>query len=304
MGIKRVWRVLLGSVLLLGAVQASAQERLKPFVLAYTSTDGIESVTDATRQQLIDAGFRVIGDYAPYDGAAVMVFTSDDLIAAASRTELGEFGSVLRAAVTVVDDTAQVSYVNPLYLAQAYRLDDDLAEVAGRLEQALGAEQTFGSKKGLKPKSLRKYHYMIGMEYFRDTYDLGSFDSQEAALAAVAAGLASNENGLGKVFRLDLTEQNAVLFGVSMAPDGDEDKYFNDAYQMSIVDFKELRGTPYLPYEVLVKDGQVSAMHMRFRMAVHFPDLSMMGKHSFMTLMPSPDAIEKALKTLAADSSQ
>jgi hypothetical protein len=39
---------------------------------------------------------------------------------------------------------------------------------------------------------------------------------------------------------------------------------------------------------------------MRFRMAVHFPDLSMMGKHSFMTLMPSPKAIEKALKGAVA----
>jgi len=83
-----------------------------------------------------------------------------------------------------------------------------------------------------------------------------------------------------------------------MHPEAEDDRYYNDRYQMSVVDVANLRSTAYLPYEVLVKEGVVKALHMRFRMAVHFPDLSMMGKHSFMTLMPSPAAINKALATL------
>ncbi len=80
-----------------------------------------------------------------------------------------------------------------------------------------------------------------------------------------------------------------------MTGEGDNGKYHDDAYQMSVVDFKEYKSSAYLPYQVLVVDGEVIALHMRFRMAVHFPDLSMMGKHSFMTLMPSPKAIQGAL---------
>jgi hypothetical protein len=38
---------------------------------------------------------------------------------------------------------------------------------------------------------------------------------------------------------------------------------------------------------------------MRFRMALHYPDLKMMGKNSFMQIMPSPKANETAFKAAA-----
>ena len=45
--------------------------------------------------------------------------------------------------------------------------------------------------------------------------------------------------------------------------------------------------------------GEVEALHMRFRMAVHFPDLPMMGAHGFTKLMSSPGATEDALESVA-----
>lgn len=291
----------LAAVLLLSvSAVAQADERLRPFVLASVSTTSVDAVTEDTKLALESAGFEVLADYAALTDARVLVISSPLLRDVAAQTELGGFAAVLRAAVTRSGDETQVSYVNPLYLAQAYRLDDTLQAVTDTLSGALGAEQAFGSKRGLTPKKLRKYHYMFGMEYFDDTYALASFDTQDMAVETVAARLADNELGLGEVYRLELPEQGAVLFGVSMAPEGEDNRYFSDRYQMSIVDFDDLRSTAYLPYELLVKDGKVEALHMRFRMAVHFPDLSMMGKHSFMTLQPSPKAIEKALKAIAA----
>jgi hypothetical protein len=38
---------------------------------------------------------------------------------------------------------------------------------------------------------------------------------------------------------------------------------------------------------------------MRFRMALHYPDLKMVGENSFMNIMPSPNAIFKAFKAVA-----
>jgi hypothetical protein len=38
------------------------------------------------------------------------------------------------------------------------------------------------------------------------------------------------------------------------------------------------------------------ALYARFRIAVNFPDLKMMGSHSFMNIRCAPDAIEGALK--------
>ena len=39
---------------------------------------------------------------------------------------------------------------------------------------------------------------------------------------------------------------------------------------------------------------------MRFRMAVHFPDLSMMGEHGFTKLMSAPGATQDALKDMVS----
>jgi hypothetical protein len=73
----------------------------------------------------------------------------------------------------------------------------------------------------------------------------------------------------------------------------------DEAFIMSEIDFKPIRSTAHLPYEVLVKGSDVEALHARFRIAINFPDLSMMGQNSFMNIMPSPDAIEESLTLVA-----
>jgi len=47
---------------------------------------------------------------------------------------------------------------------------------------------------------------------------------------------------------------------------------------------------------VLVSGNKVYALYARFRIALNFPDLSMMGKHSFMNIMKTPDAIRDVLQ--------
>ena len=50
------------------------------------------------------------------------------------------------------------------------------------------------------------------------------------------------------------------------------------------------------PYEALVNGNEAEALHMRFRMAAHFPDLSIMFKHHFTKSMSSPRATGKVLE--------
>jgi len=77
----------------------------------------------------------------------------------------------------------------------------------------------------------------------------------------------------------------------------------NDTTIMKEVDFKNIRATAHLPYEMLIhEDGKVYALSAKFRIAINFPDLSMAGDHSFMGIMASPDAIKNAL-TLASGGS-
>jgi hypothetical protein len=272
-----------------------AADVYKPFILASRGAGDMQAKVAEVKQALTGAGFQVVGDYEPYADAHVIVFTSDALKKVAARSEYGGFAAAQRAAVTKVGDELQVAYVNPVYLAYAYRLKDNLANTAETLAKALGNIQEFGSEKGLTERKLARYHYTFGMEYFNDPYDLATYASHEEALKAVEQNLASNTVGVRQLYRLDIPGKEETIYGVSMQAGPNGDQYMDDKFQMGVVDFGELKGTPYLPYEVMVTGNRVVALHMRFRMAVHYPDLKMMGDNSFMKLMPSPEAIRKAL---------
>ena len=64
---------------------------------------------------------------------------------------------------------------------------------------------------------------------------------------------------------------------------------------LHIIDFGEYRATAYLPYEIMVKGNEIIALRGRYRIAVHFPDTSMMGAHGFTKIMSSPPGIKRAL---------
>jgi hypothetical protein len=272
-----------------------AADVYKPFILAYRGAGDMQTKVAEVKQALAGAGFQVVGDYEPYADAHVIIFTNDALKKVAAKSEYGGFAAAQRAAVTKVGDELQVAYVNPVYMAYAYRLKDNLANTAETLAKALGNIQEFGSEKGLTERKLGRYHYTFGMEYFNDPYDLATYASHEEALKAVEQNLASNTVGVRQLYRIDIPGKEETIYGVSMQAGPNGDQYMDDKFQMGVVNFGELKGTPYLPYEVMVTGNRVVALHMRFRMAVHYPDLKMMGENSFMKLMPSPEAIRKAL---------
>ena len=98
-----------------------------------------------------------------------------------------------------------------------------------------------------------------------------------------------------KVYRIDLPGKKEVLFGVAMKGEGEEGKFKDDKHIMSVIDFKDVKSTAHLPYDMLVVDNKVYALYARFRIAINFPDLSMMGENSFMRIQPAPEAIRKAM---------
>ena len=274
----------------LGTGGAAAAQGLKPFVLAARTAPPLEAAAAQVKAKLQRAGFQVVGDYAPYEGARVLGVTSDALLKAAARSTFGGYGAVQRVALTQVGGEVQVTYTNPVYMAHAYRMASDLREVAQALEEALGRERDFGSREGLSAKALRKYHYMLGMEYFDDPSVLGRFPSHAAALAAVEAGLAQGRGGVHKVYRVDIPGKEESVFGVRMTEGCSADRFI-----MGHIDFKPLRSTAHLPYEILVAGDTAYALYARFRIAINFPDLKMVGANSFFKIMCAPDAIEEAL---------
>lgn len=284
---------------LLIAANAAADTTYRPFVLASVSEDGLEARTNATLEALKDAGFSIAGTHGPVEDSLVIVATSDELLAVAAASDRGGYAAAQRISVTERNGRTEVAYVNPLYLQYAYRLEADMQPVADALAGALGSVETFGSEKGLTAKKLGKYNYMIGMQKFDDPSELGSFGSFDEAVAAVSAGLAQQGDALTQVYRIDIPGKQQAVIGVAMKATDEEEQPIDEAFQLSIVDFEGNAKTAYFPYEILVNGGEVEALHMRFRMAVHFPDLPMMGAHGFTKLMSSPGATEDALESVA-----
>ena len=290
---KKLFQIVLACASLMTAGMALAQDGvLKPFVLASKGAGELAQKVDATKAALTGAGLTVVGSYSPYPNTTILAVTSDELRATAAKSEHGGFGAALRVAVVKAKDELQVSYTNPTYWAAAYRMGESKA-TADKLQTALGRVEEFGAR-GLTAAQLRKYHYMVGMEYFDEPSVLAEFDSHEDALKAVEAGLAAGKQGVTKVYRVDVAGKKEVLFGVAMKGEGAQ-KTMDDKYLMSEIDFKDMKSAAHLPYDILVADKKVLALYARFRIAISFPDLAIMGSNSFMNIMSAPETIRKAL---------
>ncbi len=272
----------------------------KPFVVASSGLGTLDEKTTSTRRALEAAGFEVYGQYSPVEGTNIIVVTNDELKNIAAMSDKGGYGAGQRVSVTEVGDTVEVAFVNPVYIQYGYRLKGDMQPVYDALVASLGNVRSCGGgKKKMTAKKLEKFHYMMGMPYFDDPSELGSFDSYEDAVAAVENGLAVSGDALTQVYRIDIPGKKQTLFGVAMSSETTGNKYMDDTFIMNEIDFKEVRSTAHLPYDILVTDGEVEALHARFRIAINFPDLSMMGDNSFMNIMPSPDAIKASLTKAA-----
>ncbi len=287
-----------GLLLALGLGAAHADDALlKPFILGSKGPGEVAAKADAAKNALAAQGFTLAGSYTPYPDTTILVVTNDELKRNAAQSEHGGFGAMERVSVVKAGGEVQVSYTNPVYMANAYRMQGDLRDVAAKMQAALGRIEEFGAK-GLTASQLRKYHYMFGMEYFNEPSTLAEYGSYNDAVKAVEAGLAAGRGGVTKVYRIDIPGKQESVFGVAMKGAGDN-RAMDDRYIMSEIDFKDLKSAAHLPYEMLVSGNKVYALYARFRIAIDFPDLSMMGSHSFVNIMSSPEAIRKAL-TLAA----
>jgi len=304
---KSLLRSVVGVVLVVAfhsPVFAADEAVLRPYILGTTPSGNMAQAVATVKAALKAQGFEEAGSYSPYAGATLIVVTSPELKAAAARVKLGGFGAGQRVAVTEHQGKLQVSYVNPAYLGAAYGLGK-LDVVSGKLKAALGADKDFGSEKNLTAQDLAPgtYHYMTGMPYFHQVDQLAKYETYQAAVAAVEKGLAAGMGGTKKVYRIDLPGKEISVFGVGIVTGDGIDKGAKDTDKeiMDIIDWKDLRTTAYLPYEILIQGGEVISLRGRYRIAVHFPDTSMIGAHGFTKIMSAPGGIKSVLKAVAGD---
>ena len=266
----------------------------KPFVHAGYEQGSIESVVTKVKGKLTQAGFEIAGAYSPYPGAQIIVVSNNEIKSNAVKSDLGAFGAGLRVSLTKEGEKIQVTYTNPIYQAHAYRMKGDMAGVRTSLEKTLGFVSEYGPEDGLTGKDLRDYQYKWLMPYFDDTLDLAKYGSQKEALDKINAIFKQNKTGVTKVYEISLPGKEETVIGVAMSGANGND-CSGDQYIMSRIDFKTLKSTGHLPYEIVISGGKVYALPAEFRIAISFPDLSMMGSNSFASIMCAPDTIKAAL---------
>lgn len=273
----------------------AADTKLKTFILAEKKAGDVASITAATKAKLSKAGFDVVGEYSPYSTATILIVTNKALKENAANSKFGAYGAAQRVTITKVDNEVQVAFTNPTYMSHIYRMKSDLSEVSAQLKKALGDKGEYGPEEGVTTENLREYQYKWLMPYFDDYLDLADYGNQQIAVEKVEASLAkNNKTGVKKVYRIDLPGKEETVIGVSMTGP-DNVNCSGDKYIMSKIDFKELKSTGHLPYEVVISKGKVVALPAEFRIAISFPDLSMMGSNSFASIMCAPTAIQEAL---------
>ncbi len=297
MYLKKIMTLALGALAFVAtnstAIDAKADNHpMKPFILASNGAGDMASTVADVTAKLTGAGFTIAGTHTPYPTATIVVVTSGAQRSTAARSDMGGFGAVQRVAVTDVGGKIQVSYTNPAYMAAAYRMDGDLASTTKKLEAALGGGEEFGLKKGKTVAQLAKFHYMFLMPYFDEPNLLGCADSHKNMVKRVEANMAKGTSGITQVYKIIIPGKKEVVYGVASKG---SDKNQNDDYIMSEIDFKDVRSTAHLPHEILVSGDKAYALSHRFRIAMNFPDLSMMGANSFMNIMSSPPAFQKAV---------
>lgn len=276
-----------------------AKVTIQPFVLASVQEADYQQVVSDTKQKLTDAGFTLLGDYVPFGNNTVIIATNEEALKVAGMSKRGAYGAPQRISVSQFENEVEVSYANPLYFEKAYWLKGSLVSVDKSLRTALGFVKTFGSKKGLTEKQLKKYHYMFSMPYFDDPYEYDEYKSYEEAISEVEKQLNIEGDALTMVYKLEIPGTKMTIFGVQMQDKNNED--LDEEYQMNVVDFARPGKKAYLSYELLVNDNEVEALHMKYRMALYFPDLPMTGKHGFTKLMSSPGEIDDAFEEIIED---
>ncbi len=270
-----------------------ASAGLQPFIEGTTLTGSLEQAEKTTQAALTKAGFEVVGHYSPVKNVVVLSITNPAMLQNAVATPRGGYGAAVSISLEQDNGKTLVSYMNPSYVAAGYRLASDNSAVTQTLAKVLGSVKAFGAKPRTA-EQLHDYQYAFGMETFNDPIDLGGFPSFASADQKITSRLQAKTDGVGLVYKIKLPAKDEVVYGVDLSS---SNKDANGVDLVNAVDTGMPHRYAFLPYEVLLKDKEAEALSLRFRMALFFPDLPMMGGDaSFFKLRNAPDAVKKSLR--------
>ena len=276
----------------------TAGQDLSPYIKVGESTKSIKEVTKEVIQTLKDNSFIVLGAYNPSNKSSltVVAFTRTDLKNTVVKVkDRGALAATMKVGLVQKNGKVIISYTNPDYILRAYlpinyntyksvfeKFSADLKATFA----PLGKEFIpFGGT--VKADKLAKYHYKIMMPYFTDPVELKEFKSFEEGLETITKNLEAKKGNAVKVYRIVYKNEKVAVFGVGLLNKEEGEPHFLPKIGEDHV--------AALPYEIILQGNQATMLHGKYRIALHWPDLTM---GTFMKIMSTPGDIEDALESL------
>lgn len=274
---------------------AVAQE-LAPYIKIGESTESVEKLSQDIIKVLKDNAFMILGSYSPSnkDHLKVIAFTRNDVKNKVVQViNRGALAATFKVGLVKKDGIVTISYTNPDYLLRAYLMTNynsfkstfvKFSEDLKTTFAPIGSEfLPFGG--GIEAEKLKKYHYKIMMPYFTDPVELAEFSTFEEGLKVIENNLNLNKGNTKLVYKLEYTQNEVAVFGVGLLNGEEGEPHF-----LPIIGEEHAAA---LPYEIILQGTQATMLHGKYRIALHWPDLTM---GTFMKIMSTPGDIKDVLK--------
>jgi len=274
-----------------------AQE-LTPYIKVGESSKNISQISDEVIAALESASFTILGEYNPENKSSlkVIVFTNNELKNTVVKVkERGALAAAFKIGLVEKDGKTTISYTNPNYILRAY-LGDDYKEYKSTFDKFSKDVKTALSNVGneFKPfggtveaKDLKKYHYKVFMPYFSDPVELNEYVSFEVGLKTIEANLKAKKGQTVEVYKIVYADQKVAVFGVGLESKEDGESVF-----LPIIGEDHIAA---MPYEIILQGKEATMLHGKYRIALHWPDLTM---GTFMKIMSTPGDIEDTLEAI------
>jgi len=291
-------KVILSLVATLVIGYYSFSQELSPYIKVGELTESIQSAYDKVISTLEGDNFTILGTYNPSNKSSlkVVVFTRSDIknkvVQIADR---GALAAAFKVGLVKLDGKVVVSYTNPDYIFRAYLRDNYVTFQSTFKKFSSDVKTTFSSigkefapfGGTVKADKLKKYHYKIAMPYFTDPVELNEYASFEEGLKTIEANLKAKKGNTIEVYKLVYPNKKVAVFGVGL-----------QSAEKGEANFLHKIGESHsaaLPYEIILQGNEATMLHGRYRIALHWPDLTM---GTFMKIMSTPGDIKDALKAV------
>jgi len=290
--------IIIGFLALVGfSFQLSSQE-IAPYIEIGKSNAGIQQVTEDVLAVLKENSFSILGSYNPSNKKSlkVIVFTRPDIKNTVVKVkDRGALAAAFKIGLVQKNDMVSISYTNPDYFFRAYLMDDygQYKTTFDKFDRDLRTAfasvgkdfKPFGG--GIEADNLKKYHYKIMMPYFTDPVTLNEFSSFEEGLKVIEANLKDKKGETLEVYKILYSNEKVAVFGIGLRSQEDGEAYFLPKIGEDHI--------AAMPYEIILQDKTATMLHGKYRIALHWPDLTM---GTFMKIMSTPGDIEDTLKGL------